>query len=130
MFRRLIAVFLFVLAAEGCGENVATIQGEVTLDSQPLSEGLIRFVPLDGEGTPTDGPIKNGKYHVQLSVGEKRVEITAPKVVGKRKLYDTADSPEVDEIDELLRDDFNVESTLRTTVKAGENQASFPVQAK
>jgi len=106
---------------------VATISGTVTLDGQPLNEGLIRFVPVDGQSATSDAPIKNGRYTAQVPTGERRVEITAPKVVGKKKMYDTPDSPEVDVVEELLPPQYNVQTTLKTTVKKGANQASFPV---
>jgi len=117
-----------LLLTVGCGGPVvATISGTVTLDGQPLNEGLIRFVPVDGQSATSDAPIKNGRYTAQVPTGERRVEITAPKVVGKKKMYDTPDSPEVDVVEELLPPQYNVQTTLKTTVKKGANQASFPV---
>jgi hypothetical protein len=123
--------FALLLSAAGCGEPViATVTGNITLDGQPLNEGLIRFVAADAQSASADANIKNGRYTAQVPAGEKRVEITAPKVIGKKKMYNTPDSPEVDEVEELLPPQFNVQTKLKATVKAGENQASFQVTSE
>lgn len=58
------------------------------------------------------------------------MEVTAPKVTGKRKMYDTPDSPTVDEITELLPARFNTQSTLKMTVQSGRQEKRFDVQSK
>ena len=54
-----------------------------------------------------------------------RVEITAPKVVGKRKAYDTSDSPLIDITKEMLPEKFNVKSELKKDLRAGRKRAEF-----
>jgi hypothetical protein len=36
---------------------------------------------------------RSGKFSSEVPIGESKVEIRVPKVVGKKKLYDTPDSP-------------------------------------
>src|SRR4051812_2388316 len=94
----LIACLLALALAAGCSDgSKATVSGKVTLDGEPLKEGLIKFLPADGKSQNADAPIKDGQYMATMPPGEKRVEISAPKVVGKRKMYDTPDSPSVDD---------------------------------
>src|SRR5688572_24074536 len=97
-------------AIVGCSSEAgkATIAGNVTLDGQPLKAGLIRFVPADGQTPTADASITDGKFTAQVPVGEKRVSISAPKVVGTRKFYETADAPTVDIVEELLPARYNV----------------------
>ena len=83
--------------------NIVTgASGETNTLGAPLKEGVIRFVPVDGQTPTADAPIVNGRFSATVPVGKKRVEISAPRVVGKRKMYDTPDSPVVDDVAELL----------------------------
>ena len=52
------------LVLVGCGPDVqdGDVTADVTLDGQPLKEGMIRFVPADGKTAAKDGPIANGKF--------------------------------------------------------------------
>ncbi len=123
------AIFSFVVVAligaiAGCSADAkhGTVGGTVTLDGEPLSAGLIRFVPVDGQTATADATIADGKYTARVPVGNKRVSISAPKVVGKRKAYETPDSPTIDIVEELLPARYNVESELTLEVKAGEQE--------
>lgn len=126
-----VAALLFSFVALGCSNSDAgaEVRGEVFLDNAPLQKGHIRFVAASGKAG--EGDIADGKYAVTgVPVGEVKVEITAPKVVGKRKMYDTADSPVVEDIQELLPARFNVKSELKLTVQSGTQEKRFDVQAK
>jgi hypothetical protein len=116
-----------VLFAAGCSADSShgIVRGTVTLDGNPLEKGLIRFVPIDGQTATADTTIQNGAFHVQVPVGEKQVSITAPKVVGKRKMYETPDSPTVDIVHELLPERYNVRSELSLTVQPGDQEKDF-----
>jgi len=115
------------LLAAGCSDGTsATLDGTVTLDGEPLKEGVVRFIPVDTSTGGTAGAaIKDGKFRAEVPLGELRVEISAPKVVGKRKAYDTPDSPMVDIVDELLPARYNTKSELRVTIKKGSQKETF-----
>jgi len=128
--RRLVLVAA-VLAAAGCGEgSTSTVTGTVTLDGQPLQEGVVRFVPADGKGQTASAEVKDGKFTATLPKGEMRVEFSAPKVVRQTKMYDTPDSPVVDETVELLPARYNVQSTLKITVKGGSQSEKFDLTSQ
>jgi hypothetical protein len=116
----------------GCSSEtpLSTVKGTVTLDGQPLASGLINFVAVDAGASTTEATITAGQYEAVVSPGEKRVEIRAPKVTGKQKMYDTPDSPSVDIVAELLPPRYNVDSTLTMTVEDGEQEKSFELTAK
>jgi hypothetical protein len=125
-------LLLGLACAGGCSSEAGkvTVSGEVTLDGKPLKEGVIRFVPVDGKSPTADAAIVDGRFQGTVPVGAKRVEISAPKVVGKRKMYDTPQSPWVDEVAELIPARYNVKSGLTAEVKKGANNLSFDLKSK
>jgi hypothetical protein len=116
----------------GCSSEPSqgTVKGTVTLDGQPLASGLINFVAVDASAPTAEATITAGQYEAVVPPGEKRVEIRAPKITGKRKMYDTPDSPTVDVVTELLSPRYNVDSTLTMTVGEGEQEKSFELTGK
>lgn len=125
MANRWLFIFFAVVlcgAQAGCSADTkrGTVSGTVTLDGQPLKSGTIRFVPADGQTATADGAITDGKYSATVPPGEKRVSVSAPKVIGKKRVYDTPDSPQVDIVEELLPARYNLQSKLTFTVTAGQ----------
>jgi hypothetical protein len=131
---RPLALLLPALAlwAAGCSDgSTTTLTGTVTLDGQPLPEGTVRLVPTDPtKGGTAGAAIKDGKFTAEVPPGELRVEISAPKVVGKRKAYDTPESPTVDIVEELIPARYNVNSELKVTVKKGGQKETFALLSK
>lgn len=115
----------------GCSADTknGTVTGNVTLDGQPLKAGTIRFDAADGGTAAADASITDGKFTATMPPGEKRVSITSPKVVGKKKMYDTADSPVIDITEESLPNRYNAQSDLKLSVKLG-NQEAPPFDLK
>ena len=96
VFRAALAALALAFAV-GCGGTPeGTVSGTVTMDKEPLKDGLIRFEPTDPKAHPVEATISDGKYTATLAPGEAKVAIRANKVVGKTKMYDTPDSPTVD----------------------------------
>jgi hypothetical protein len=96
-------VALFVLSCAmlvGCGSNLATVNGTVTLDGRPLASterlsAHVQFCPEGGHGTVATGYLdENGEYN--LSSGSRKgvlpgrylvsvsaTEIIPPKIAGE-----------------------------------------------
>lgn len=112
---------LVLALLSGCAQSTThgTIQGTVTLDGTPLNEGVVRFVPVDGATQTASANVVAGEFNALVPVGKMRVELSAPKVIGRQKMYNTADSPEVDVVSELLPARYNVRSELTLEVVAG-----------
>ena len=71
---RLAFTLLFVVVGTGCGGNTEgrqPISGTITLKGVLLDEGLIEFLPQEGEKVATRGgaAIKNGKYSIPRDQG-------------------------------------------------------------
>jgi len=128
---RLIAFCAVTIAAAGCSSDSGkgTVSGTVTLDGQPLKNGLIHFVPVDGQTPTAEAIIADGEFSAEVTVGEKQVSISAPKVVGKRQAYQSPGSPSIDIIEELLPARYNVASELTLLVKSGRQEAPFDLKS-
>ncbi|HYT94317.1 MAG TPA: hypothetical protein VEL76_36720 [Gemmataceae bacterium] len=115
----------------GAAGKLAEVSGTVTLDGKPIPAGAITFTPFDGLSLTTSAAInEEGKYTARVPVGKMKVSIIAPKVIGKKKLYDTPNSPTVDITVELLPARYNVQTELRFEVTPGKIQANFALQSK
>src|SRR5205809_273909 len=116
------AAILFFLPL-GCFNKppVGKVTGDVTLDGQPIKDGSILFLPMDGQGQTAGAPIKDGKFVAeQVPVTKMKVEIHGNKPTGRKiKAYDTPDSPVSDEIVEIVPQRYNFQSELTLDVKKG-----------
>jgi hypothetical protein len=119
-------MLLTLLAGAGCSGGAGSVSGTVTLNGEPLKEGVVRFVPADGTGQTVTADIKDGKFTADVPPGDMRVEFSAPRPTGKKqKMYDTPDSPVVEETVELLPERYNVQSDLKLKVKGGGQTEKF-----
>lgn len=125
--------FLFLGLLSGCSTDTkhGTVTGSVSLDGQPIKSGNIRFDPSDGHTATADATITDGKFSATVPPGEKRVSITAPKVVGTKKVYETPNSPTVDLTEEMLPKRYNAQSELKATIKLGSQELpAFDLKSK
>jgi len=74
----------------GCGSDEPrgiALSGTVTFKGQPLSDGMIKFIPMDGNGPTAGATIENGAYSVPAAGGPRpgkhRVEVSAFKATAK-----------------------------------------------
>jgi hypothetical protein len=51
-------------------------------------------------------------------------------VIGKKKAYDTPDSPTVDVVEELVPARYNSQSELRMTITEGPQEKAFDLQSR
>lgn len=104
------------------------VSGTVKVNGKPLETGSILFVPASGEGPTAESPIRDGRYSVHATTGAMKVSIRAPKVVGKKKIYPTPDSPEMPVTKEELPSKYNDKTELKFDVRHGANQKDFDLQ--
>jgi hypothetical protein len=134
MRTRLAAAFVGFLSAAvvvGCNsDNMADVTGTVTVDGKPVEKGSIGFIPADGKSQTAGASIQNGKYSARVPIGNSKIEIRVPKVVGKKKLYDTPDSPVQDLLEEVLPEKYNKETELTFEVKPGSNEKNWDLSTK
>jgi hypothetical protein len=120
----------------GCSGQRADVSGTVQLDGQPVDEGAIQFIPVEGTTGPSAGGIiKDGRYHITgdrgVTVGKNRVELRAFRNTG-RKVQDPTGLPGVktDERVQAFPPEYNDRSTVVKEVHTGSNTIDFAVRTK
>jgi len=115
----LLVVFAFLLP--GCGPpktNTVKVSGKIMIDGNPIEQGAIKFIAIDGATPVGGGTISNGTYFAEVPPGKKKVLVNGQKVVGKEPLYkDIPDSPTRDKLE-------------RTTPLVYNNQEASPLTAE
>jgi hypothetical protein len=124
--------FFTIAACIGCGDDsgLGKVTGTITIDGRPAPNGSVTFIPVNGEGPTTGTTISNGEYESDAPIGEAKVEIRVSRVVGKKKLYDTPDSPEQEILEEVLPSNYNQETELRLNVNLGLNEKNWVLESK
>jgi hypothetical protein len=125
-------ILWLAIAPAGCtrGPAMGTVNGEVTLDGQPLAKGHVEFSPIDGQGQTGGAIIDGGKFSAEIPVAKMKVAIHSPKVVGKRKAYDTPESPWEDEVAEALPARYHINSDITLDVQPGTQAVKYELKSK
>lgn len=125
------ALLALFIATIGCSDqDNGQVTGMVRIDGAPVEKGTITFIPADGKGQTAGGEIKAGKYSVRVGVGKMKVSISMPVEDKRKKLYPTADSPEMWMYREGLPARYNEQTELELDVKSGTNQKDWDLQGK
>lgn len=132
MNRQLVAAvwllgFCLLIGCSG-SKTHGTVNGTVTLDGEPLSEGTVRFVPTEGDSQTASAIITDGQFVAEVPIGTVRMEYSAPKVMGKQSMI--PGGPEVDIVGELLPARYNLRSELTMNVELGKNAYEIDLQSK
>jgi hypothetical protein len=124
-----------MLAAAGCrgGDGAsaypaASLIGSVTVDGQPVPNGLLQFLPPAGGSAPVvQAEIKDGRYAATgVPLGKIRVLITAVKETGRMDSKST--SQPVSEVMNLIPDRYR--DGLDITVATGSGVQNFELKSK
>lgn len=134
-----VGVVLFCIALFGCGDGGpqrAEVAGTVKLDGQPIKEGAIQFIPVEGTTGPSAGDaIKDGKFHLPRAqgavVGKNKIELRAFKKTG-RQVADPTGPPgaRTTEVVQFFPPEFNDRTTLIREIKSGTNTIDLDLQSK
>jgi hypothetical protein len=122
---------LLLLAAAGCGDGQAAVDGTLTFDGQPVEAASVTFVRSDGESGRAGAVVTGGRFEVRLPPGRYKVEVTGRKVVGTRKQKGFGGEVEVLELtEELFPDRYNTRTTLTADLTAGSNPLRLDLKSK
>ncbi|MDR3635646.1 MAG: carboxypeptidase-like regulatory domain-containing protein [Isosphaeraceae bacterium] len=137
-------VVLQLLSLAGCsGESDGLprepISGTVSLDGQPLADGIIQLIPASRqEGTAGGAVVKDGKFSIErrkgLAPGAYRVVISSSLSRGEAaETPGEAPGPvkPSDTPKDLIPSRYNAKSTLKAEVKPGvSNTFDFPLKSQ
>lgn len=133
MLRSSILFTLVVCSAlVGCGSSGPTkftIEGEVTLDGEPIKSGYILLRDPTRQVGSAEAPIVDGVYQIETLPGDKTVEITARKEVplpGGRPNIEGDSTTFV----EAIPARYNKKSSLQLKVDADRQQQDFELTTK
>ena len=118
----------------GCSDGPAygDVTGEVTLDDAPLREGVVRFVPVDGNTPTASALIENGEFQTPVPAGKHRVEISSPKLpkgINSSKEMKRGTVDEGAALEDLIPQRYNTKSELTAEVKKGANKVSYHLKS-
>ncbi len=123
-----LSVACVILAVAGCGrsDGLLTISGTATLDGNPIQDGSVSLMPVDGKGIAGGGTITNGRYTAESSPGQMAVQIYAHEKFEKP-------NPTREEVERGLHIDtrqllpavYNQQSKLRINVSADNRTHNF-----
>ena len=116
---------LIASCTAGCakGPAVGDVSGTVTVNGQPLKEGSIRFIPVDGGAPASGGTIHDGRFEAQVPVAKQRVEIVA-NVIDEVKTPPNATADQI-VMKKVVPDRYGTGSELTLDVKPGVNESAF-----
>ena len=127
---------LSLLCFAGCWAaktKTVKVTGKITIDGNPIEQGAIKFIAIDGETQVGGGSISNGEYLAEVPPGQKRVLVNGQKIVGKEPLYkDMPDSPTRDKLDRVTPLIYNNQeaSPLRADIKSETKDLDFDLDSK
>ena len=127
----LLYLFFAFLLLPGCSPGQrAAVSGQVTLNGQPIENGMIAFIPTaDGDAPSAWTKIIDGRYQIPAhqgpGVGPCRVEIRWAKKTGRKIPAVHPAGPIIEETREVVPERHNLQSELEMSIKAGENVADF-----
>ena len=108
---------------------VTRVSGVITYEGKPVESGAITFFPVDGKSPTAGAVIAQGEYSAVVALGEMKVVISAPKVVGRRKLYaNSPQSPEMDLTVEALPERYNERSSLKVVLASAVERRDFDLK--
>src|SRR6516164_4883381 len=86
------ALLAALVGVAGCGIKRIPTSGKVTLDGQPMTEGVLQFIPDASKGNnlrlSCSGPISNGRWNLVTS-GMERADTGTGAPVGRFKVIYT-----------------------------------------
>ena len=128
-------LLLLLLVSAGCSPSVGEVTGEITLDGQPVADGMISFIPPSSGKSlkPAWSKINSGTYSISAgSVLQPeisyRVEILAYHKTGREFRSAAPGGGAEQERVQIIPTEFNRKSTLKATFQAGENEINFDLE--
>lgn len=126
-------VFAMSLIASvgGCSGGVSAVNGTVLFDGEPVANGAVTLVKTEGGLVREGAVIKGGVFQARVPPGKYKIEVTAQKVVGKRKQKGFGgEEEEVELTQEMFPERYNAKTELSEVIKPGSNSVKLDLKSK
>jgi hypothetical protein len=128
-----VGLVLLIVGVFGCRSGVdyptAVVEGEVTVDGQPLPRGTMTFTPLEIAGTAVSAEINNGRFTaVDVPAGRVRVSFNATRETG-RMITDQETGETFPEVVHLVAPRY-VSQGVEVSVAEGRDEHDFRLTAR
>lgn len=128
-------VFLVTPLVAGCGgpdgPDLATVEGTVTLDGEPLPDASVTFTPT--EGSPSYGRTDE-QGHFQLTYTRQRQGAELGEHVVEIRTYRGGPEGDPNRTPEKVPAQYNLNATdnpdMKRTVEAGHNEFTFELSSE
>lgn len=135
---RVLYLLLAVTTAAGCGDSLATVDGTVTLDGEPIAGGpqmygTVTFYPESGSGVPAVGLIDQaGQYRVKTGARSGVQPGNYLIGIAVKKVNIPKDPDEMPQPTLITPKKYAsvTESGLREEVEPGDNTFDFDLSSK
>ena len=121
-----------ITSSIGCGgsDDVGQVSGVVTLNGAPLPDAFVKFQPQP-TGSPSAAITDSaGRYTLRYTRDKTGVEVGQHLVsISTFSSGDPDAEPPRPPVPEKVPANYNSQSQLNVTVKAGANQFDFPLEA-
>lgn len=122
-----VVILCFGAVLVGCSSgDLGRVSGKVTLDDQPLADAEITFTPIEGGRPSIATTDSSGAYELLYTKDQKGA------VVGPHTITITTYEESDDQVtrEEKVPTKYNLETTLKETVKAGSQTLDFELDSK
>lgn len=124
-----------LISLSGCGDTQDgyLLSGRVSYDGQPVSDGEIGFVAVDGTiGSYGGTDIVDGTYELPRSegvtAGSYQVVIYAERPSGRRVKADEGSSEMIDQIEQYIPEIYNLSSSLKVDISGDKDDMDFELE--
>ena len=127
----LILALVLAVPLAGCNSQPPGVTGDVTLDGQPLADGVITYVPVDQKTPNVEVKIQDGKYTPASRSAVTRSGSTRPsRRRGKDASSTTRPAPPPEAYSERIPERYNAKTELTADIKPGDNKLDWEVKSK
>jgi hypothetical protein len=128
-----LVVGLGLATSTGCGTGTGTVSGHVTYKGQPIKKGTITFFPKAPKVRPAGGVIQDGKYSLEVPVGEVEIAVLVPSMLppvekGKKPPKKKKGQKPDEDVSPKYKD--QTKSGLSMTVIKGEQTKDIDLQSE
>lgn len=123
----LILAFVVIAGCGGSEEDLAPVEGTVTLNGKPLPNARVEFDPE--HGSTSEGETRgDGHYELMFAPDQPGAIVGTHKVrIYTRRMYTDPDGKEHEE-PEILPPEYNFKTKLVKEVTPGENNINLPLE--